>query len=241
MDLHTLYWGHSFGAGVLALLLAAYLVPYRRNISAWTLMWLMLCLAVWTLGYAMEFRSPLLADKLWWVKMQYFGAVWVAPLFLVLGKLLIKQKAWLTRSLLLLLMVIPVLTLVAALTNDLHHLLWSQAWLDLSYELPIVFFVRTTGYWVFVAYSYFVLMAAITVLARGFLRARGLHRRQLGAVIFGLVVPWLANILYTSGLGPFKYLDLTPMAFILSGLAFALVLFRYQLLQKPAVAFLAIA
>jgi len=43
-------------------------------------MFLMIALSVWSLAYGMEFISPDLFTKLWWVKVEYFGVAWIGLL-----------------------------------------------------------------------------------------------------------------------------------------------------------------
>ena len=50
------------------------------------------------------------------------------------------------------------------------------------------------------------------------------------------MAPWVATVIYLFGLSPFPHLDLTPFSFIILGLACALGLFRYQLIDITPIA-----
>jgi PAS domain-containing protein len=69
-----------------------------------------------------------------------------------------------------------------------------------------------------------------------FRRSTGLYRNQAALILVGALVPWVVNILYLSGLRPFAHLDLTPFAFIITGLAISSSMFRFHLLDIVPVA-----
>ncbi|HEY6554314.1 MAG TPA: PAS domain S-box protein, partial [Vicinamibacteria bacterium] len=80
--------------------------------------------------------------------------------------------------------------------------------------------------WVHVAYSYGLVLIGTLLMAR---RARGgprLGRRQAGILIVAALAPWMANVVYVSGLSPFGNLDLSPFGFGVTSIAVAWVLFR---------------
>jgi PAS domain S-box-containing protein len=68
------------------------------------------------------------------------------------------------------------------------------------------------------------------------LRWPQLYRRQAGALVLGVLAPWVGNGTYLSGLGPVPNLDLTPFAFTFTGLVFAWGLFRFRLLDLVPIA-----
>ncbi len=86
------------------------------------------------------------------------------------------------------------------------------------------------------AYCYVLLALGSIFLVPALFRSPHIYRRQIVVMLVGLVAPWLANIIYLSGLSPFPHLDLTPFSFILLGLACVLGLFRYQLVDITPIA-----
>ena len=75
-----IYGFFSFVAGFVSASIAIYLSPHWKHKSIRLLMLLMVAVSVWSLAYGMELISPNLVIKLWWVKIEYFGAVWVGML-----------------------------------------------------------------------------------------------------------------------------------------------------------------
>jgi PAS domain S-box-containing protein len=92
------------------------------------------------------------------------------------------------------------------------------------------------GVWLNMLYSYPLLLLATIWLVRVVFRSAQLYRRQAGALLAGAAIPWVVNASYLAGYRPFPSLDLTPIAFALTGLMIALGIFRFQMLNIVPVA-----
>jgi len=226
----TIYGFFSFVSGFVSASIAIYLSPYWKNKSARLLMFLMVASAVWCLSYGMELISPNLVLKLWWVRVEYFGVVWIGMLFFCFMLAIAGGKWQLNKTGYLLLSIVPAVVIILALTNSSHHLMWRLAWLDLSGRAPAIFYLRGPGFWGYTIFSYILLSLATIILIRSLISARGIFRKQLVTVLIGIAFPWLSNILYLFGFEELKFFDLTPVSFTISGIAFSWGLLRYQML-----------
>ena len=63
-----------------------------------------------------------------------------------------------------------------------------------------------------------------------------IYRKQSVALLLAALAPWVGNGTYVLGLSPVVNLDLTPFAFLFTGIAIALGLFRFRLLDLVPVA-----
>lgn len=221
----------SFSAGAVSGSIAIYLSPHWKNTTARILTLLMAAVAIWSLAYGMEFISPTLLLKLWWVKIEYCGAVWIGMLLFIFVILITKKKRLLNNTGYIVLSIVPVLTILLVLTNNDHHLVWKLAWLELGGVVPAVAYIRGSGFWVFVLFSYGLLLLATIILLQSLISARGIFRNQLITVLTGIAFPWGSNMLYLFEIQSLNVLDLTPVAFTISGLAFLWGLLRYQMLS----------
>jgi signal transduction histidine kinase len=229
---------------VLSLLLAAGLsallayIAWRRRPApgATAVTVLMVTAMIWSVGYALEFASRELATILFWARLQYFGIVSLPVGWLAFALQYTGRERWLTRRALAALVVLPVITVVLVLTNNSHGLIWQETSLE-SYQ-GLVTFSPSYGpwFWVHTIYSYLLLLAGTLMLFLALLRSPHLYRNQAGTVIGAALLPWLANVIYLGGLTPWPYLDLTPFAFVGTGLLLAWGLFRFQLLDVVPVA-----
>ena len=225
------YGFFSFTAGFVSAAIVIYLSPHWKNKSARALMLLMSAVSIWSLAYGMEFISPNLMIKLFWVKVEYIGNVWIGPLLFGFIVSMARKKWQPGKTGYLLLSIVPVITLFLVFTNSAHHLMWSLAWLDFGGRAPAVVYIREIGFWGFVIFSYGFILLATVMLIRSLLSARGIFKKQLLTVLIGVSFPWISNIFYLFGFENLKYLDLTPVAFTISGLAFSWGLLKYQMLS----------
>ncbi|NOX32166.1 MAG: PAS domain S-box protein [Deltaproteobacteria bacterium] len=226
----AIYGIFSFIAALVSVSIAIYLFPHWKNYPARVLMFLMVAVGIWSFTYGMEFISPDLVLKIWWVKAEYIGAVWIGMLLFcfvlaMAGKKRLGKKGYMLLS------IVPLTVIILVFTNSNHHLMWSLAWLDLSGRAPAVVYSREAGFWVFMGFSYILILFATIILIHSLIHARGIYRKQLVTVLVGAGFPWFANALYLFGFEGLRLLDLTPVAFTISGIAFSWGLMRYQMLS----------
>jgi PAS domain S-box-containing protein len=122
-------------------------------------------------------------------------------------------------------------TFIGAPTNPLHWLFWSE--LSLVNRPNAVTLSGGFGpLWYYHLFSSYLMTLIGTVLiVRGLVRAPPLYRRQAVALLVGVLLPWIGSILFVSGVRPFGFMDLTPLGFALSGVAFAFGITRYHILD----------
>ena len=232
MNLNSiLFGGISFAAGMACLAIAVYLAPHWKTRNAGKLILLKVSIAIWAMGYAMEFFSPGLPLILWWVRVEYFGAAWVGFFLFDFILSISRHRRKLSRPLYLGMACVPITVILLALTNDSHHLMWRSAVLDFSGPIPVVDFTRGPFFWLFVVFSYGLLFLATLLLVHSLVSARGLLKKQHLTILTGILFPWAANLVYVLGPTGRTLPDLTPIAFTISGTAFAWGLIRYQMLS----------
>ena len=200
---------------------------------------LMLAVAQWALGYALELASPDLPTTLFWDNISWLGAVSAPALWLAFALQYTGRARWLTRQSVVILVVEPLVTLLLVWTNQFHGLIESN--IRLNPGSPFSALVVTYGvwYWINIAYSYLLLfLGALLIgsLIQALIRSASLYRGQASALLIAVLAPWVGNALTIFGLNPFPHLDLTPFAFTVTGLAMAWSLFRFRLLDIVPVA-----
>src|SRR5260370_41337898 len=152
---------YIFPALVSAVILAALAVAaWHRRPAPGAIMFclLMLAMAEWSLGYALELASPTLSLALLWYNVAWLGAIAAPTLWLAFTLLYTGRERWLARQNLALLIVEPLVTLLLVWTNGWHGLIESKVWLDSS--VPFSSLVMTYGVWypVNIAYSLLLLV-----------------------------------------------------------------------------------
>ncbi len=225
-----------FITAAVAAALAFYM--WWRRPSAQTRLWSLLVLAVaeWSLGYALELGSPTLTAKLFWSDVNFAGVVAVPVLALAFVLQYTHHERWLTRRNLALLAAPSVLTLGLVWTNSWHGWIRSAVRLDSRGAIPVLDPTYAVGFWGFWVYAAFLFLCTVVLIARAFRASTGLYRRQLAVLALGVLFPWVGNAVYLFGLSPLYGLDLTPFSFAVALLVMAWGLFRYRLLDILPVA-----
>ncbi|MCX6080694.1 MAG: diguanylate cyclase [Chloroflexi bacterium] len=204
----------------------------RRNApGAVGLALFMLGCAVWALTYAIRWLAVVQSSQIFWLDTTYLGVVAVPFGTVVFTLGFTHRFHLLTRRNLFLLAIEPVLTLILLWTDNLHGLFFGG--------------LHTTGtilnggpwFWIHIAYSYFIYLLMIVLIAREYGQVSHLYRRQAGTILVGMLLPWIGNVVSLAGLSPFRDLDITPFIFILTGVFFNFGLFRYGLLDILPVAY----
>jgi signal transduction histidine kinase/CheY-like chemotaxis protein len=235
-------WQFNFYA--LTLVIAS-LAPGAVAFTAWrrraapgavSFAWLMLALMVWTLAYGLELASTSLSAMLFWIKVEYLGIATIPAFWLIFTVQYARRESWLTWPNLILLFIIPALTLILVWTNELHHLYYHSTSLDTRGSFPLLAITIGPWYKVHMTYFYLCLLAGVILLGMVFRRAASLYRLQTGIILVGALVPWVINAMYLSSIRPFAHLDLTPFAFIITGLITSWGMFRFHLLDIVPVA-----
>jgi len=227
----NLYWLQAVLAAAMALFSSAYLWRHRAKPSARLLMALLMGVAVWAAAYSLECVSQDIGVRLWWVRLEYVGAALLAPTFLAFCLCVAGLERWVSWRRFWPFFIIPLLTVLFAWSNSRHHLLWEQAWLELGGPAPFTAYRRGLWFWVHCTYSHLLFMVGTLFLLRALWRSRRAHGRQLVVAVIGMATAWAVNLLYLLDWEPFRFLDLTPLAFGLLGLFFTLSLFRARLLD----------
>jgi len=197
---------------------------------------MMLAVAEWTFGYALELSSADLAWIVFWAKVEYLGIAIGPVAALVLAIEYTGHEAWLTRRGRALLMIVPIATVVLVWTNELHQLIWTRVGLDRSSSVALLDVDYGVWFIIHAAYSYLVMIFGILLVILALIRSPRPYRGQAAVLALSGVVPLAGNAIYVLKLSPFAHLDLTPFAFALAGVLWAWGLFHFQLLDIVPVA-----
>ena len=218
--------------------IAVVIAALRRRTAPGAMMFALLMLAVaeWALGYALELGSTDLGSKILWSKVQYLGIVTVPVAWVAFAVQFTNNERWLTRRTRGWFFAIPSITLILVWTNEAHGLIWRETLLDITGSLPAL--VVNYGVWFFIhtLYSYLLLITGTILLIRLLVRYSSLYRWQVGTLLLGVMAPWLGNVVYLLGWAPLPNLDITPFAFTISGILLSWGLFRFRLLDIVPVA-----
>ena len=214
-----------------------YVLQRRATVSGGTaLVLLAFACAEWSLGYALEIAGTDMPTKLFWGKSQYFGIVTVPLSWIIFAYSYSTRGTRMTPRTVSLLSIVPLITLMLAITTESHGLIWTDIQIRTVGTFSALEFGHGLWFWVYWIYSNILLFVGTVFIIRSFSRTRGVFLRQNIILLIAVLSPWVGNVLYVSGLSPIPHLDITPFAFTISILVFAWGITNFKLVNLAPVA-----
>jgi PAS domain S-box-containing protein len=220
----TVYATTCFVSAAIMLLLALYAWRHREAQGATAFTVMMALVIYWSILAGVEGLLPLTRQQVVVRHLKYVSLAGVPVALLIFGLQYTGSRAWVTTRRVALLSLIPLITQVMIWTNPYHGL-----WVTLETGLPSLWF------WLHSAYSFVLVFIALVLMAASILRASSVRRWQAGLLLVGISLPLVFNILHTFRLIPYV-VELTPIGFVFTGLAFAWTMYRQRLFDLTPLA-----
>ena len=209
----------------------------RRAVpAARELFWLFIAVVVWSLAGALVSSAPSLELAIFWSKVEYLGSASAAPLTLLFCLAFAHRDEWRTAPHLRAIWILPVLSILLAWTNDWHHLIWTSVSPSPVASSNLYVFQHGPAFWAYIGYSYAYTLAGGILILLELIPSGPLYRQQSTAILFSMIFPWIAGVLYAFNLEPVPGLDITPVAFSLTAVVIAAAMFSTRLLDLIPVA-----
>ena len=149
----------------------------------------------WTLLYALELGTADIGLKLVFSKLEYIGVGAVPVAWLLLARQYTLPETDLRSPRWLLLAVIPAFTLLLALTNEWHGLIWQKIEIvKLGTGETVFSMTYGPAFWLFWAYLNTALLVGTWLLIRAFRNTAAFFRKQIGLLLLAAFLPWLSNL-----------------------------------------------
>ena len=221
-------------AALISALLAVYILNRRTVPGAKPAVALMIAIFVWSTGYLLQFMGVELETKLFWAKIQYFGVVSLPVALFWFALDFSGQHECLTKQKFSALIIIPAITLIMVLSNEFHRFVWSSWSLEsVRDNIELLRLEHGPVFWLHTIYAYGLLVASTILIVQALKRRPIEYNGQIISVLLGIAIPWLTNTV--SNL--VYHIDLTPFAFIISGLAIAWSIYKFHLFERAPNAF----
>ncbi|WP_089865582.1 sensor histidine kinase [Halogranum rubrum] len=183
----------------------------------------------WSACILFQLRAPTQQGILLWTDLSWIGVMTIPASWFLFSLDYTGRDQYIRPRYIALLFVVPVLTVLFALTSDYHQLLYV---VSLSSNETGVVMVEEAGawYWVAAGYTYLLGIGGMVPLLGLLTSESSTFRGQSATLFVGLLVPWATNFLYLAGLLPSLGIDPTPVAFSISGVAYLGALTHFGLL-----------
>ena len=226
--------------GAMLLIFTAFFALSRGSTLAATFLAISnLLLAIYVVGYAMELGQNTEAGILFWAKIEYIGLATAPVAWFLLILAYTDRRKLISLFNILLLLAIPVITIIFAWTNQYHDWMWQNLRLEQVGNVKLASFSPGPWYWINVAYTNLLILFAIGLLIRTFLRVPKLFRRQVIVLSTGLMAPVATYFIYLITLAggvPLPGVNWQAYAFIITALLISLGVLNYQLFDIGPVA-----
>jgi PAS domain S-box-containing protein len=217
--------------GLLAVIFAGVVWMKRPSPGAVPFSLLMLAVAEWIFGLALEAGAVDISVKIFWGKVEYFGIAGVGALWLLFASDYAGLSWWRRPRNLALLMFLPVVSLVMVWTNQRHGWVWPSISLSPGTSGTILVWQHGWWFWTLLAFQYATIVSGILILWRFAFRRPGLRLKQVVALLIGTLVPVIGNMVYLLRLTPLIDMNSIPLIFLGAGIIYALSIFRFRLLD----------
>lgn len=226
-----------FASAFASLSLGVYALLWRRNVKGTTSFILsMLVVTIWSAGNAFEMASINYSTKLFWANIQYFAYCYSPVTLLAMCMQFTGYDGWIRSRKVLWLAVIPTIIILLVWTDGVHGLIRYDMHMDYSGSFPVINKKYGPVFYIHALYSHFLNILAWVLLIKAVFFKNSVYRKQATALLFGLSLIIIPNIIYISGFGPIKRFDITPLFFAPGGLIIAWGIYRYKLFDLIPVA-----
>jgi diguanylate cyclase (GGDEF)-like protein/PAS domain S-box-containing protein len=198
------------------------------------------CVAVWCFFSIFELINLAEGLRITLARFQYFGIAYFPVFWVIFTLQYTHQDARLSRSVLRALMVLPTLSLILALTNHWHGLIWRHVTLGPSPENPNIIFKIEHGWWfnhVLAPHQYLMFVAGIIILLSAFFVNSQLYRRQILFLLALALIPLAINVPYILADISFYGLDMTPIGLAISGIIIQFGLFKGRIFDLSPISY----
>lgn len=199
----------------------------HRRAQARTGAYILWCASFWLAATGLQLASTAFEAKLAWSHAQFLGMLPIPVLWLHLVTQFTGFDRFMTRRRLMLLSIIPILTMVLAVTDQHHGLIFAYSWLDTTTSPSILRTVFGPGLWIGVFYSYGLLVTATLLFVWMMIRRPG-FLWQGSALLIAALLSIGANIIDLAERSPFGEIDLTPLTLLITVPLFIASLIRLQ-------------
>lgn len=197
---------------------------------------LMFGAAAWSILYALDLLTPTLPLRVFYHNLRFLFLPFLPVLELWLVLAYMNKTEWLRRDWMALILVIPVISAILAVTNPYHNLFRYNFSIDMTGPVPVLHYSESVFFQVYNLYSFILLALAIILLVAGSRKRGTLREIQTILLIAALAFPTVFNYFTQFYQIPFPGLNPTPAFLWIPAVLYTVALFRYQFLDIVPIA-----
>lgn len=223
-------------AGFVPLFLSIYVLKLKTSTINRFFSGLMMACFIYSLGNALEMFAVSLAWKIVFLKVEYFGAVFLGPLMFMFAIHYTGNEGKISKKFFTFVFLVSFALLGLVLSNTIHGLFYSSFTLEFNGLYHHVASGKGVFYWVHQAYTLMLLLVSLGLLIKMAREVPPKVSPQVYMVVFGLSSPLFIYIWYLTGTVPYR-LDIIPFGFVIAGVFIFFGLVKFKLFQIAPVAY----
>ncbi|MCM3627849.1 diguanylate cyclase [Paenibacillus glycanilyticus] len=190
-------------AGVINIIMGIYVLSNRsKQAMARTFIAMCFLSAIYVFGSALELSAGTLKEVKFWITVEYFGMPFLPPVSLMLIMHFLGLERFLTWRMRYLMYLMPLITLLLVITNDLHHFYYRSIELQTSADMHKVELNAGPWYIIQGGYTFGCMIGGVVLLSLYWNRMRSSYRLQHITMFIGLLLPIIGDFLYLGNLTP---------------------------------------
>ncbi|MEF8812857.1 MAG: histidine kinase N-terminal 7TM domain-containing protein [Halovenus sp.] len=183
----------------------------------------------WSATQIFRIDATSMSEQIFWMDLSWLGVVIVPVGWLLFSLSYTGRSDYLRPRYIAAVSAVPLLCGLLGATNEFHNLFYVESTLVEVSGRMLVERTPGPGFWVIAGYTYLLGLLGAIPLLQFVTSDLGVFKAQSVALLVGLFAPWLTNILSLLGVFPTGPVDVTPIAFSVTGLAYLGALTRFQL------------
>ena len=219
---------------VLSAILSAYSFQLRKNKSAFAFGLLMAIFAAWSMLKLIIIFNPVLSLVRPVSQIIFAISAFTPSIILYIVIFQTQYPGWFRQKHVRYLFVIPLIQVVIAVTNGMHHLLVKEYSIENIRNLPIFSYEPGVFSMFFQIYLFSALLISMFILLRNIFTGSRYSNWQAFFIFIAIALPAINDLQFVRGYSFIPGYKLTPEFFIFGNLFFAWALLRYRFLNlKP--------
>ena len=217
-------------SGLFIFVLGIHGIRHRTAPGAVPFIILMAFAILWLSANALRLAGTDDATRIFWLKFEVAFILPMASAALCLALEYAGLGRWLTWQTLAVLVIVPLAFVLLILTNEMHHLVWTQTWIDGSIHIE-----RGPAHWIAIVYGFSLSLVHLAVIAWLFVHFPR-HRWIAAGLFISPLIMRSAALLNVSHQNPIERLNPMAMVLIFTLLPYALAFFRLRMFEVVPVA-----
>ena len=215
-----------------AILLALLVFAFTRRNNFLSPLYVLMVLAVlvYILGYTRELSSHSVEEAVFWIKLEYFGIPFHSLFWFLLTYRLCYGRS-LSFPVMLAVCIIPILTLFAVVTNEYHHLFYTNISILQISGITLTQFGRGPLYYLHVVYADFLIVLGLAMIARQLRKTGKVLHSVLFWMALGVVIEIVLEPVYLLGFSPHN-IDLMAFGFFGAVICQGVAVYRFDFLRS---------